>query len=97
MKNTLTDEEGDDDIVKQLKRQARIECRTFARLFKTQDGKTVLESIKRDIGWNEAGPGDLKMRSLRHWVGQRSVIVGIANKISMGEKLLHEPETNETP
>ena len=90
---SLTDDDGDDDLQRSLKRQARKECRAFARLFKTEDGKLLLETLKRDIGWDQAGPVDQdKEHPIHHWLGQRSVIWGIQHKISMGERLIGEPE-----
>ena len=89
----LTDSDEDDDLQKNLKRQARIECRAFSRLFKTADGKLLLETLKRDIGWDQAGPVDQdKEHPIHHWLGQRSVIWGIQHKISMGERLIGEHE-----
>lgn len=95
---TLTDDDGDDDTMLHLKRQARIECRAFARLARTDDGKILLETIKRDIGWNEAGPVKQDAEHpIHHWLGQRSVIKGIEMKISMGERLINEPESKTKP
>jgi len=90
----LTESDEDDDLQKNLKRQARIECRAFARLFKTPDGKLLLETLKRDIGWDQAGPVDQeKEHPIHHWLGQRSVIWGIQHKISMGERLVGQTDT----
>jgi hypothetical protein len=93
----LTDDDQDDNLTKELKRKARVECRAFARLFNSPDGKMAIESLKRDIGWDQAGPIDqAKEEPIHHWLGQRSVIWGILHKTSMGERLLHENETEPT-
>ncbi len=93
---TLTDDDGDDDLQRSLKRQARKECRAFARLFKTEDGKLFLETLKRDIGWDQSGPVDQENEHpIHHWLGQRSVIWGIQHKISTGERLTEETNNND--
>ena len=83
-----------------MNRQDRIECRAFARLFNTADGKLLLASIQRDIGWDTAGPrqeiqettnGNTKSTvpayNRDEWIGQRSVIVGILTKINLGHQI----------
>lgn len=99
----LTDEEGDDSTMQSLKRQARVECRAFARLFRTPDGKLLMASLKAEFGWDAASPmpdkdGNISIQRIRSWTGSRSVIATILNKISMGERLIAEPnETDNQP
>lgn len=89
----LTDADSDSDVLRTLKKQARVECRVYARIFATPDGKLLLATLKRDIGWDEAGPINQDTEHPIHrWLGQRSVIAGIHQKISMGQKLIDEKE-----
>lgn len=85
-------EDEDNDIQKQLARQARIEARQFHRLFKTEDGKAVIAALKRDFGWDAAAPpagrdGEISISRLRAWTGSRGVIATILHRSSQGEKL----------
>ena len=83
-----SESDPDEDLRDKLTERDRVECRAFARVFSTADGKILLESIKRDIGWDEAGPIDRDTENpIIFWTGQRSVIWGIMHKISMGKRL----------
>ena len=76
---------------------ARIEARKFARVFRSADGKAVLESLKRTFGWDEAGPPQAASEHPIHfWTGQRSVIKAVLDKISLGERLSEKEDTNTT-
>lgn len=90
----------DDDTNPQLQlaRAARIEARQFARVFKSADGRAVLESLKRTFNWDEAGPaGATTEHPIFFWTGQRSVIKAMIDKISLGERLSEkEDNTNQT-
>lgn len=75
-----------------MARQARIEARQFHRLFQTEDGKSVMEVLMRDFGWNSSAPpankdGEIPIGRLRAWTGSRSVIATILHKCAQGEKL----------
>lgn len=90
-------DEDENDLQKNLARASRIEARQFHRLFETQDGKAVLEALKRDFGWDAAAPPlgkDEKHPSaaaIRAWTGARSVIATILHKSALGGKLDIEP------
>lgn len=82
------------DIKAQLSPRDRKDARAFARLFSTKDGIQVLERMKQDIGWDEAGPftpkGEDKKISNEEWTGCRRAIVGIRQMISIGQHLIDE-------
>lgn len=86
------------DPALQLASAARVEARQFARVFRSADGKAVIESLKRAFGWDEAGPAGAALEHPIHfWAGQRSVIKAIIDKTSLGEKLSDkETTTNQT-
>ncbi|MDB6080011.1 MAG: hypothetical protein JWO82_3758 [Akkermansiaceae bacterium] len=89
----IEDHEEDDDAAKTMKRNARIECRAFARLAETVDGKLFLKCLKRDTGWDmPSPPPPYTDQDLNRWAGQRSVIFGILDKISLGLKLRAHPK-----
>ena len=87
----MTDDE-DSDVMDALTRQARIEARQFARVFRSADGKAILEVLKRDFGWDAATPipskdGEISAARLRAWTGSRAVIATILHNIAKGENL----------
>lgn len=96
----MIDDEEQSDVQKALHRQARIEARLFARVFRTAEGKIVLDALKRDFGWDAATPvpdkqGEISAARLRAWTGSRAVIATIQHKISLGESLGENPnQTN---
>jgi hypothetical protein len=86
-----------DSVQLNLARAARIEARQFARVFKSADGKAVLESLKRTFSWDEAGPmGATLEHPIHFWTGQRSVIKAIIDKTLLGERLSEKEETTHT-
>jgi hypothetical protein len=92
----ILDEDDDSDTKKALKKQMRVECRAFARVLQTKDGKLLLESIKRDIGWDQSGPVNQDSEHpIHHWLGQRSVVWGMMHKAGLGEKLSNHKENDE--
>ena len=87
--------------LRDLTQQDRIECRLFNRLLKSKDGKLFMESLKRDLNWDGAGPGSeshevtqnnrktiTPAQNRDEWIGQRQVIAGIMLKAQMGERLI---------
>lgn len=96
----MEDDEENSDVQKLLQREARIEARKFARVFSTPDGMAVLDSIKRDFGWDAPHPpldkdGEISGKRVRAWIGSRAVIATVIHKISMGEKLIGNPNHND--
>jgi hypothetical protein len=84
-----------DSVQLNLARATRIEARQFARVFRSSDGKAVLDALKRTFGWEEAGPPQAASEHPIHfWTGQRSVIKAVLDKISLGERL---SDTEDTP
>ena len=90
-----------DQIVQKMSKQDRVESRLYCRLLKSKDGKAFMESLKRDIGWESAGPakdtvehhnGHIKTitppANLNEWIGQRQVINGILQKAAVGQKIM---------
>jgi hypothetical protein len=82
----------DDADTDDFQKQARVEARQFFRLFSSEDGKAVLRAIKRDMGWDAPSPvpdkeGNIPTERVRDWMGARSVIGMIHEKISLGERL----------
>lgn len=94
------DPDDNEDIGSTLERAHRIEARQFARLFVTADGKAVLAAIKRDAGYDQAAPvpdatGHISTERIRDWIGARSVIGSILHKISVGSRLIENPNHQE--
>jgi hypothetical protein len=86
-----------DSVQLNLSRAARIEARQFARVFRSTDGKAVLDALKRTFGWDEAGPpGAADEHPIHFWTGQRSVIKAIIDKTLLGERLSEKEETTHT-
>jgi len=90
-----------DEVVGSMTKQDRIEARLYARFLKTKDGYLFMESLKRDIGWDTAGPSQEVIKTTNgphttiypansrdEWIGQRSVIFGIIQKALIGQKLI---------
>ena len=92
----------DDTTLDSIQRSSRIEARQFARVFKSPDGKAVLEALKRDFGWDAATPipdkeGNVSASRLRAWTGARGVIATILHKVTLGKKLSDDPtQRNDT-
>lgn len=94
----MIDDDDSDDVTRNLQRAARIEARQFCRVFRSADGRAVLEALKRDFGWDAAAPvpnqdGEIPVSRLRAWTGSRAVIGTILHKLSLGESLSDEPTT----
>lgn len=88
-------------LLTKLAPQDRIESRCYARLLATKDGQLFMASLKRDIGWDTAGPSSESMERTNgqiktivpaanrdEWIGQRQVIQGIIEKALIGKKLI---------
>lgn len=87
--------------LKDMTSQDRVECRLFHRLLKSKDGKQFMDSIKRDINWDGAGPSSTiteethsnrktitPAQNRDEWIGQRQIIAGILMKAQMGGRLI---------
>ncbi len=84
-------EEGE-ELAGLMAKQARIEARATHRVLETQDGKIMMEALKRDFGWNAAAPpsgkdGEISVARLRAWTGSRGVIATLLHKAEQGSKL----------
>lgn len=94
-------DEEDESPAANLQRQARIEARQFARVFRSPDGKAVLASLKRDFGWEAAHPplgpdNEVSDKAMRAWIGNRAVIATIIDRARIGEQISEDttPATN---
>jgi len=77
-------------------KKASVIARRWARIANTDDGKAVIEDLKKQINWDEAGPASAAdEHPLHFWIGQRSAIKYILENISTGKDLSENNETDE--